>query len=58
MRYDLYLSMEYYIFSVAIEERFFKENCHILNNRFKMETLRHLKARPLYASKKMDIGVL
>lgn len=30
----------------------YKENCHVLNNRFKMETLKHLRAKSLYARSK------
>ena len=50
MRYDLFTSAEHCIFSVALEQRLFKENYHILPNKFKM--LRHLKARSVYAPPK------
>lgn len=50
MRYDLCPSTKCYIFSVAIGDILYKKNCHVLNNGFKMETLRHLNDRSLYAS--------
>ena len=50
MRYDLFPSAEHCIFSVALEQRSFKENYHILPNKFKMS--RHWKARSAYVPKK------
>lgn len=43
-------------FSVAIENIFCKKNCHVLNNGFKMEMLRHLNSRSLYASQNGNWG--
>lgn len=50
MRYDFYPSTKCSIFSIAREEILHVKNCHVLNNRFKMEIWKHLSSRLLYDS--------